>query len=280
MIKLTEVALAASARERLEVLQEDICFEGDKERTYADRVELVNTKWKARDNRQEDRACFDEVKKALKKMCQGAQRCAYCEDSCADEIEHIKPKSLYPELTFVWMNYLYACGPCNGAKRDRFSVFKPGSEEVVSVARKRKDPVTPPVEGEAVFIDPRREDPMDFFRMDILQTFRLTPRGDKNSADPVERRRYLRARTTLNDLKLAAGPHGHLPKARENAFKNFGARLKEIVEKVGTGASIVQDIEAFQQMDHWSVWLEIKRSYRFLPEFAELFRKLPEALDW
>lgn len=40
---------------------------------------------------------FDTVKESLTKMCSGARRCVYCEDSVGDEVEHIYPKSLYPQ---------------------------------------------------------------------------------------------------------------------------------------------------------------------------------------
>ncbi len=68
-------------------------------------------------------SAFKVVRATLETMCSGARRCCYCEDSCADEVEHIRPKDLYPELVFAWENYLYACGPCNGPKQNKFHVF-------------------------------------------------------------------------------------------------------------------------------------------------------------
>ena len=41
---------------------------------------------------------FRVIRATLEKMCYGVQRCAYCEDSVGDEIEHIKPKDLYPGI--------------------------------------------------------------------------------------------------------------------------------------------------------------------------------------
>lgn len=35
---------------------------------------------------------FADVRRVLDEMCSGPRRCGYCEDSCADEIEHIRPK--------------------------------------------------------------------------------------------------------------------------------------------------------------------------------------------
>jgi len=58
-----------------------------------------------------------EVKDALIKMFNG--KCAYCESKITTvaygEIEHFFPKSLYPDLTFVWKNLLLACSICNNA---------------------------------------------------------------------------------------------------------------------------------------------------------------------
>jgi len=39
---------------------------------------------------------FQTLKNTLSAMCVGNQRCMYCEDSEANEIEHRRPKSLYP----------------------------------------------------------------------------------------------------------------------------------------------------------------------------------------
>src|ERR1051326_4230467 len=80
---------------------------------------------------------FKTVRETLTSLCCGAQRCMYCEDSCADEVEHFRPKDLYPEACFVWENYLYACGPCNGPKNNRFAIFPPRQSQLVEVARAR-----------------------------------------------------------------------------------------------------------------------------------------------
>src|SRR5262249_50709268 len=47
-------------------------------------------------------------------------KCLYCESkmlaTSPGEIEHIIPKSIYPELTFVWTNLSLSCGDCNRKK--------------------------------------------------------------------------------------------------------------------------------------------------------------------
>lgn len=51
-------------------------------------------------------------------------KCAYCETPInarrSGQVEHFKPKSLFPLLAYDWDNYLLGCGGCNGAKGDRW----------------------------------------------------------------------------------------------------------------------------------------------------------------
>jgi len=51
-------------------------------------------------------------------------QCAYCECTMNSErvcqVEHFKPKSLFPLSAYDWDNYLLACGGCNGPKSDKW----------------------------------------------------------------------------------------------------------------------------------------------------------------
>ncbi|MGB0562292.1 MAG: HNH endonuclease [Spirulinaceae cyanobacterium] len=66
-----------------------------------------------------------------------ADKCMYCESKVAAvdhaEIEHIKPKSKYPELTYVWKNLGYVCSRFNNAKGNQYdqntSLIDPYSED-------------------------------------------------------------------------------------------------------------------------------------------------------
>ena len=102
--------LPADAADALAELQRDI----DARLTYRERVAAGKSAFSSK-NRRGD-ATFDKVREALTAMCAGRCRCMYCEDSAADEVEHFWPKDLYPEHVFAWLNYLYACGPCNGPR--------------------------------------------------------------------------------------------------------------------------------------------------------------------
>src|SRR5215831_14393789 len=51
-------------------------------------------------------------------------KCAYCESginaSRSQQVEHFKPKALFPSLAYDWSNYFLACNGCNGAKLDKW----------------------------------------------------------------------------------------------------------------------------------------------------------------
>jgi len=61
-------------------------------------------------------------KKALRKSTSG--KCMYCESrmehNSFSHVEHIKPKSKFPELEFVWDNLGFSCEWCNTNKSDKF----------------------------------------------------------------------------------------------------------------------------------------------------------------
>ncbi|WP_223758826.1 hypothetical protein [Myxococcus sp. RHSTA-1-4] len=218
---------------------------------------------------------FDSVKATLSMMNSGARRCAYCEDSAADEVEHIRPKTLYPELVFAWTNYLYACGPCNGPKNNHFAVFAEGTGVLTSVARARNAPVVPPISGKAVFIDPRVEDPTEYLSLDLTDTFWFTPRA---KLGPVE---HARADYTIRVLQLNI--RDWLPQARRSAYLDYLAHLKGYVRDKAEGLPrahldrLAEDIRARQ---HPTVWFEMKRQHASMPELTLLFAKAPEALTW
>jgi len=62
------------------------------------------------------------VKEAIGGMSE--EHCAYCQSpSGADQfgqVEHFKPKSLFPSLAYDWNNYFYSCELCNHHKLDKW----------------------------------------------------------------------------------------------------------------------------------------------------------------
>lgn len=110
MLKIGNGRLPRVHQDTLAEYQKDV----DEKCSYTEQVKAAKTLFSSR-NRKRNRT-FAAVRKELAELCSGSRRCMYCEDSVADEVEHFRPKDLYPEVVFVWMNYLYACGQCNGGR--------------------------------------------------------------------------------------------------------------------------------------------------------------------
>jgi len=76
--------------------------------------------------KQGGKPCFPslwgQAKEALARMSH--RKCAYCEGKInsprAGQVDHFKPKSLFPSLAYDWDNYFLSCGGCNNAKRDKW----------------------------------------------------------------------------------------------------------------------------------------------------------------
>ena len=271
MIRLPETSLPTETSQALASFQTTV----DDESTYPLQVSKAKSLFKAK-NKETD-PVFKVIRKELTGMCSGARRCCYCEDSCADEVEHIAPKSLYPNRCFDWENYLYACGLCNGPKDNQYAVFDDVSGEMIDVSRKRNDPVVPPRTGVEALINPRKEDPLDLIWLD-LETFRFVP--DPNLSE--ESREWARADFTVNTV-LRLNERELLVAARRTTFQNYLATLEKYVDD----RDLTHDTEsmearkaAIQSMNHRTVWQEMKRQRHFYPKLQQLFDQAPEALDW
>lgn len=242
---------------------------------YQDQVAEGKARFSSRNRA--DNATFRHVREVLTRMCQGARRCAYCEDSVADEVEHIKPKDLYPEAVFEWDNYLYACGPCNGPKNNQFAVLSGQPPQLTDVTRASGAPVIPPPSGQPALIDPRREDPLHFLFLDLLNTFAFTVRDDPSLSVADQ----IRADYTIRVLRLNV--RDYLVDARRTAFGNYRARLVEYITEKQNGAS-AQALnlrrEELLKVGHQTVWREIQRQQASYPPLSSLFAQAPEALTW
>lgn len=268
MLKLTDHPLSPDATTNLAAYQADVDSAG----TYADVVSKAKSLFSSR-NRASN-STFSEVREKLALMCNGPRRCMYCEDSVADEVEHFKPKDLYPEVVFVWQNYFYACGRCNGPKNNRFSVID-GVGTLVDVTRPRDAAIVPPLAGTAALIDPRIEDPMTFMMLDLRDTFTFTATADVDSIEAM------RANYTIDVLRL--NERDYLVEARAIAFSGYRAGLTEYVSRKIAGADL-PELDRLRsgilRAPHPTVWAEMVRQHSHHPALNSLFAAAPEALTF
>ena len=292
MLHLRSKKLSTTTQNYLNSLQNKV----DAALTFEKKAEKAQSLW---DNKRSSKAgekALDEIKEVLKTMCVGIKTCNYCEHDRAFDIEHIYPKSLYPSLAFVWSNYLLACKGCNTAyKLDKFAIFKPkGSITKHILVRGKK-----PVNTDALLINPRKEDPTTFLRLNLVgQTFLYDPIYGVNS------REFLKADYTTECLEL--NKDETLISARRNLTKTYLERLQNYIK--ATRASTFDDLDnatngipmsdrtqsidsekqrilqniknSFKELSHPTVWFELKRQRANLPITNQLFNQLPEALNW
>jgi len=258
MIAISDEPLSAAAAHTLAGYQAEVDAHAD----FEGRVELARSNFRNR-NRVTN-PVFREIREVLTRMCSGARRCMYCEDSCADEVEHHHPVRWYPGKAFEWMNYLYACGGCNGPKNSKFAVLD--VQGLLVVVRSSPPP------GDSALLHPRNENPLHFLMLDLQGTFLFVPVADAGTVE------HTRASYTIQLLRL--NERTWLPAARGEAYGSYRARLKEYIAERDRGAQTANLIRALQRMHHPTVWQEKKRQHQDISELKDLFTQAPEALAW
>lgn len=264
MLKLRPVSVFGKTLKYLNDQQNNI----DSLPNYALKVSAAKAAWKTK-----SKPVFGDIRLTLDAICPGPRRCHYCEDSAADEVEHVWPKHFYPEKTFVWQNYLFACGPCNGShKINQFAVFDATGNRY-DLVRANGSPVTPPPSGLPLFIDPIVEDPTQYMALD-LQTGLFVPTSAKGS------KAYQRAEYTIEILGL--NTRDYLSRSRRNAYASYKdalvayARLKE---QGNPTADLMTKQSEIIEKHHPSIWHEIKVTARSGVAHHEVFAQSPELFD-
>ena len=46
--------------------------------------------------------------------------CGYCERNTRGEVDHFRPKSLFPDSVYYWENWIFSCHECNQAKGEKW----------------------------------------------------------------------------------------------------------------------------------------------------------------
>lgn len=278
MLRIADRPLPKTATAVLARIQQIVDAEPD----YAQRVTLAKKQWDNKTKSEAKKAAFLSIRSTLDKMCIGPRRCAYCEDSLADEIEHVLPKDLFPQNAFQWANYLFACGPCNGPKSNRYGFVQ--APAVTEFIRVKGAPILPPPAGQAGCIDPRREDPMDLLELDlggttsdgaVLEgTFSFMP---MQGLQPVD---LARALFSIDVLSLNREV---MRVARESAFTGYRARLREYVAEKQANASetkLDRLRDGVLGSPHLTVFAEMRRQRQYLPAIDALLAQAPEVMGW
>lgn len=159
---------------------------------------------------------FAPVVKELGRLAGPGERCMFCSGSEASDVEHYRPKAIFPEVAMTWENYLWSCTPCNRGKLSRF----------------------PPDTGPGgQFVNPLYENVWDFFFIDSFGI--LTPRFDRAANAPNERAVTTRDFLSLNrdavqvcrqqrlrNLKEAVADTLHLIAAKKLTKKSARQRVE------------------------------------------------------
>lgn len=161
-----------------------------------------------------------DVKDALIKSSFG--KCAFCESFPSEsgniEIEHFYPKSIYPEETFNWMNFLPSCRKCNGSKFNHDT---------------KKEPI----------INPYDIEPNDVFMYDLINIKEKDTKFKDMAKKTIEvcslnSQRLWKPRSQIlvaihqykSDLNMLIEEYqkASTPKKRENKLKN----IKESIDRI------------------------------------------------
>ena len=164
---------------------------------------------------------FKPIIHALRTISGPGERCMFCSGSESSQIEHFRPKAVFPELAMTWQNFLWACGICNLFKRDQFP---------------------PDTQPGVPLINPIEENVWDFFFIDEFGN--LTPRwrNDLIDLDPraestreilgLDRQALQEARQLrLLDLKQHV-EDSIIAEIKWKKYRNLYKSLKIIIKKM------------------------------------------------
>jgi uncharacterized protein (TIGR02646 family) len=289
MILLGDKELDPGIQAVLDSLQNQIT----EAQTFEEKVSEAQSLWGTKGGK-EGKEAFNSLKKELISLCVFTKICNYCEQNEASDIEHIHPKSYFPEFTFQWNNYILACKQCNsGHKLDKAYVLNENDEPILL---KRG---SEPPHHKIAFINIRVDDPQNYmiinprnkFKFDLLPGLSKAERYkaektleilELNTRDLLlaarktaylhyyfilERFNKMMKTTQKEELRKILGPF-------ENEF-DWTLRLDEL--KADIKKSTRNYIKKYQ---HPSVWESIKLFKDLDLRWKELFLEIPEASSW
>jgi uncharacterized protein (TIGR02646 family) len=289
MLKLAEKNLDTLDQNNLADLQEKV----NKGRNFTEKVLLAKTLWQSKGSN-EGKESFNKIASLLAEMCVFIKTCNYCEGNEAHDIEHIYPKSFFPENAFQWNNYILACKQCNtGYKLDKCHVLDVQGN-LHSTNRGNE-----PLHKIVAIVNPRIEDPNDFFWLNMsvgkFEVFDNLSKANKNKAEK-----------TLDILAL--NTRDYLVEGRKKTLGELFDKMDRLcrILKVSTIIEIENILAPYhgiinttlpieilknqltettkrhiQKQLHPSVWYTIKTILsKTEPRWQRIFEVIPAALNW
>jgi uncharacterized protein (TIGR02646 family) len=220
MLKISPDDLTEKAKTTLAELQqlvnEEISHEAKKDR--------AGQFWKNRTKNKTFKEIKDKLAACNKVVVEGESifYCHYYENDRIQDIEHIYPKSAFPERAYRWENYIYICTCCNSKlKNDKYYIFNPKNSANGTNELEGKKGAAPT--DDLALINPRAEDPTELLRLSLI-TGHFVAHPLLDEGNTTDRRKQIKAANTINLLKLNS-----LSNNRLNAYNRYEKLLRRYV---------------------------------------------------
>lgn len=186
-----------------------------------------------------EKTTWDDLDTSDRVLIRGAlaqdfeRTCAYCErdlDLSTGQaiVEHFRPRSRFPDLTFDWLNLIYACRRCNDAKGNSWPGF---DDQGVDMWLRAENPRYTPV---SEYVSPNseagRRPAQEHFGFD-LDTGEMKPAEELDDLEWSTARRTIRD-VDLNDSQLGQNDPGHLMNRRRRQRRLLEQRLSSVSDPI------------------------------------------------
>lgn len=177
------------------------------------------------------------------------RKCAYCErfpEVEFQDVDHFRPKRIYPWLRMEWTNLLFACQQCNRR-------FKRAHFDLIDEAERLVADTPPPGSERPKFIDPA--DPLD---VDPVAHIRFAPMDRQGAWWPIARRQ---------------SPRGSY------CCRHLGLRRPGLIDQYRRRAELVE--AAVTEFEHATTGTELakRRAWKHVTRFARPEQEF-SALAW
>lgn len=202
---------------------------------------------------------FREVRLSLGNACPGNSLCVYCESSGFERIDHVLPRSRFPEATFCFENYIPCCALCNEIKSSRCVhlscglAAECGEAEVLAMGAGFR----------SAFPDPWLIDIYQLVGVDIVDTFVLYPRTSLGHDDVVMANCFI-------DL-LSFDKRDILARRRRASYQRYLSLVADYLQSPDLDRKR-RVVSAIVGSDHRLVWHEMKMRASSLPALADVSR--------